>query len=359
MRGEVIRSEVSESLFEEWSKLHDTRGRFPFTDPLFFRAWWQHIGKPFGNKLHIVIVRQGHRLVAVAPLVVTRRVGLRTLQWAAGDDLGYCDALYESQDALDVLWETIKDSRGYDVGVIKSLHSNTDSYAYLHKFARHARKDVNYVINVRWPSSEAWIRDAFGSHARKRYKSMETRMNAEGPTIRFHVFTSGEVPLDVLSALVKQKSAWARDNKIPCMFDQSQSALAMLTAITKAATAKDMMQLAWLQSGDDIITVLFGLIYKDVNYFMFTSYNKDWHRFSPGRLLLFKLFGWGIDNGIKKFDLMRGENEYKKGIADLNQIAMADFTFARSLVGHVVEPALAKTYFKASDRKEPTPEKAK
>jgi CelD/BcsL family acetyltransferase involved in cellulose biosynthesis len=345
MQTEVITAPwLSQTLLAEWSDLHARIGRFPFTNPIIFQAWWENLGHNGGHTLHVVTVRQAGRLVAIAPQTVSRYKILRVLQWAGGNDLGYCDALCETADVQTALWSTIRRSRRYDIGLIKTLHSDSQSCAVVETFSRQVRHDVNYIIDVKWPSSAVWLKE-ISPRTRKQFRNLENQIKAKAP-LSFEIVREGLIPWRVLAALVEQKAQWAKANHKSCMFDRPAEALLMLTELAHSAAAENLLHLAWLQAGDDVIATLYSVIQNHVMYCMVTSYDPVWHKQSPGRILLYKVFAWAMDNGITKIDLMQGENEYKKGVADISPISLNDFTFPGSIWGRMAEPILARTYFK-------------
>lgn len=345
MRTAIVTSELSPALLGEWQDLHARVGRFPFTNPRIFQAWWRSLGSTAGHVLHVATVHDDNRLVAVAPLTVSRYKVLNVLQWAGGNDLGYCDALCESAEAQTALWQAIRLSGRYDIGLIKTLHGDSETCAFVGRFARQVRNGVNYVIDVKWPSGRAWMKEAVSSHARKNFRNMENQLKAKGE-LKLKIFRHGEIPGHVLSVMVDQKAMWARQANKSCMFDRPREALAMLTEISRRTVDEGILVIAWLQLDNSVIATLYAMIQNKIMYFMITSYDRTWHKNSPGRLLLYKVFAWAMDSGVTRIDLMQGENEYKKGVAELSTISLNDFTFPVSVLGRVAEPILARTYFK-------------
>lgn len=205
------------------------------------------------------------------------------------------------------------------------------------------------MIEVKWPSGHVWMKDAVTSHSRKHFRNLENQLKVRGE-LKLEIFRDGVVPLHVLSALVEQKADWAKRKSKFCMFDRQRETLSMLTELSQEAAAEGLLFIAWLQLNADVIATLYAMIQNNVMYFMFTSYDVAWYKYSPGRILLFKLFAWAMDNGIVKIDLMQGENEFKKGVAKLSPISLDDFTFPVSILGRVAEPILARTYFNSHPR---------
>ena len=342
----ILAEEPSAELFRDWGALHLRAGRFPFTDPIFFQSWWRHLGRGEGHRLHLVTVRDGGTLVAIAPQVVSRRRGVRLLQWAGINEFGYGDALCASRPAEDALWAAVRRSGRYDVALMKSLTRESESYDTLGQFSRRVRTDASYILQIRWPSSEAWMKEALSSHARKHYRNTENQLRARGAA-DFTCCPSQGHRDRTLPMLVAQKGEWARVNEVDCLFRTPDRALGILTELAAGAAARGTLYLASLMSGDSPVAILLGVVHEATLYLLFISYDPAWQKYSPGRLLLCKTLGWAIDQGLARVDLMRGGQEYKKQLTHLNPNELTDFTFPGSLIGRVAEPILARTYFKA------------
>lgn len=78
-RVEVVDDlDAATALAPEWQELVAAAGTSSFTGPAYALAWWRHRGH---GRLHIVAVRVGRRLVALAPLHVRRTAGLQVVRW--------------------------------------------------------------------------------------------------------------------------------------------------------------------------------------------------------------------------------------------------------------------------------------
>src|SRR3954468_7273730 len=88
----------------EWEQLQKRTGCDIFLAYGWLDAWWRFLGKPHGWKLHVVIGRENGRLVAVAPMAVIRRRGLKVLRWAGADTSDFNDFLLEDPVQAAELW---------------------------------------------------------------------------------------------------------------------------------------------------------------------------------------------------------------------------------------------------------------
>ncbi len=80
-----------------------------FQSPAWIGAWWTTIPDRARRALRIGLVWRGDRLVAVVPLAIARRQGVRMLEWAASSYTDYGDILIARDcppDALTRLWRS-------------------------------------------------------------------------------------------------------------------------------------------------------------------------------------------------------------------------------------------------------------
>jgi CelD/BcsL family acetyltransferase involved in cellulose biosynthesis len=102
---EIVATDAAfDALATEWRALHDACGRSVFQSFEWNRAWWRAFGGGRGHTLHIVTVRDGGALIAIAPFFEekSRVVGvlpLRTLRWIGASMSDYQDVLVAPERA--------------------------------------------------------------------------------------------------------------------------------------------------------------------------------------------------------------------------------------------------------------------
>ncbi len=346
MEIEVVSSEAAlRALFHDWRNLQLRAGRQLFTDPAFFNAWWDVYGRSSGRALHIVAGRRQGRLVALAPLVIMQRYGLRILEWGGANVLDYSDTILDrDEDGID-LWRVIRKSRTYDLAFIRSVHADCSCRAALAEFGRQARSKSLYYFRNTWSSADAWFEE-LAPKKRKRLRQMERRLG-DREQISFNVHTVGRAPQAVMDALIDQKTSWAVQNARSGLFDDPSSAAALLTRLADAAGELGSLHLSWLARGKQIIATHLGFIHRNVLYYYMPSYDIAWARFSPGSLLLAKLLAWCNDAKLSGLDFMQGDDPYKAVFAN-SRVTVDDFSFARSTRGWAAEVAARALYQRKS-----------
>ena len=73
------------------------------------------------------------------------------------------------------------------------------------------------------------------------------------------------------------------------------------------------LHISSLNLNEKILSVHWGVIYKNIFYHLMPSISQnEFMKHAPGRLLLFNLIEWSIDNKIYKFDFTIGDESYKR-----------------------------------------------
>jgi CelD/BcsL family acetyltransferase involved in cellulose biosynthesis len=344
MNYEVITSEVRlAAIAEEWERLHARAARFPFADSKSFMSWWQIRGKPAGRRLHIVTGRRDEQLVSLAPLVVTRRWGLRVLEWGGNELYDYCDTLADDDAPDQALWNVICQSGLYDFGLLRDVHPRAACKRTLRTFAQETRSSRALQIRFGFSSSTIWIQEALSPSVRSYYRRAERRLLKIGP-LRFEVCHRRPVPARILEILLRHKTEWLRANHMQSwMSGKASDSATLLHRIAEAAADAGSLHLSWLECGGSVIATHLGFEHRGLLHWYIPTYAMDWGKYAPGRLLLLKLIEWSIDHGLSGFDFMRGEETYKSRLANSHH-QLTDFVFASSHVARLAGPWLIPWY---------------
>jgi CelD/BcsL family acetyltransferase involved in cellulose biosynthesis len=89
-----------------------------------------------------------------------------------------------------------------------------------------------------------------------------------------------------------------------------------LAMIRSKKTTRFSGLLSTLYAGDKLLAVHFGMASQTDWHYWFPAYNMDYHRYSPGLILLLKMAEHAAGNGFKIIDLGRGSARYKSAFAN-------------------------------------------
>jgi CelD/BcsL family acetyltransferase involved in cellulose biosynthesis len=329
---EILTSEAAvAALAAQWQQLQARVGRSPFTDSRWIDAWWRFLGKPHGFRLHVAAGWESDRLVAVAPLAVVRRHGLRRLQWAGAEVFDYCDMLLEDQRHAATLWQAVRRRGGYDLAQLRDVVPAASCLPALSAFASRVRHAQACHIRIDWPTGEAWLAQ-LSSSTRSLYRRRLRQLEAKGP-VRYEVTRVAPLPGEVIDALVRQKTAWCAEHGKSSVFAKPGAA-AFFRRLAELGAEAGNLHLSSLHCGEQIVATHLGFVHADTFYWYMPSYDGAFAQVSPGRVMMMKCIGWAIDNGLGEFDFLRGEEDYKNSFANGTR-DLAHFAFPGSLVGCV------------------------
>lgn len=91
--------------------------------------------------------------------------------------------------------------------------------------------------------------------------------------------------------------------KIPQTFHQN--------LINESSDQFEVVMIA-ASKNNELHGVLYGFLIHDTFYFFNSGINPEFNRYSLGKMLILQMILYGIDNKIKRFDFLRGNEEYKK-----------------------------------------------
>lgn len=339
MNIEIFTSEAAvAALAAPWRQLQARAGRSPFTDPDWVDAWWRFLGQPGGARLRVAAGWENGRLVAVAPLAVTRRKGLRLMHWAGAEVFDYCDMLLEDQRHAAAMWQAVRRGGGYDLARIRDLAPAAACLPALSAFARPVRHAQAWHIRIDQPDGETWLAQ-LSSSTRSLYRRRLRQLEAKG-SVRYEVARAAPLPTAVLDALIRQKTAWCAEQGKRSVFDQP-GAGAFFRRLAELGADAGNLHLSSLRCGERIVATHLGFVQAGVFYWYMPSYDVAFSAVSPGRVMMIKCIGWAIDNGLSEFDFLRGGESYKEGFANGTR-DLTDFAFSGNPIGRLVDWAQAR-----------------
>ena len=101
-------------------------------------------------------------------------------------------------------------------------------------------------------------------------------------------------------------------------------------------------QLSILTLDDKIIASHWGVVDKRTFYWILPAFSEDWLWYSPGRIIMFFLIEWSINNNLKKFDFTIGNEKYKDDWANC-KTSLFEIIYIKNFYGFIY---LLKIYLK-------------
>ena len=83
--------------------------------------------------------------------------------------------------------------------------------------------------------------------------------------------------------------------------------------LLKSGLTTGIVHFTSMQSGEDVLSYHFGFNYNYRYYYYMPVIDPEFENLSPGKIHLFKLVEYAIENGFQVFDHLRGDENYKSG----------------------------------------------
>jgi CelD/BcsL family acetyltransferase involved in cellulose biosynthesis len=307
---------------DQWTRLWRASDALVFQSHGWISAWWRTLKNQQQVALRIGLVWKGDSLVAVLPLAITRRKGVRFLEWAAGAHTDYGDVLCapECPDAaLHRLWTHLCDAGGFDLVLIDRLLPDAAARRFIDAGAAAGRirlqpahrREISSRIAGDWQNGAAWV----ASHPKKTRQNYRRgiKMLGEAGTVRFRLLDPDEPLEPVLDRLAALKRKWLERNaQSSGLFEGEAPAL---KALVDVMARSGVLRLFVIEVDGVVVAVSVNFVQRDTMMAWVTTYDPDFARASPGMVLIFDYVQWSIDCGLAMVDLLCGGEAFKDRLA--------------------------------------------
>jgi CelD/BcsL family acetyltransferase involved in cellulose biosynthesis len=319
------------ALAEAWNGLQGAI-KHPFQELGWYSAWARTIGTTEGRRLKIMTLWDGNRLAAVWPLTLRRYKGIRLLEWVGARVTDYCDLLVHPQvdaaEASALMWRDLRRKVGFDIlrlgqvrtdSVVGRLVEGLGHWVETHEAA--------FGIPLRWANGADWL----ASRSTKRRDNLRRQlrqMQKQGYELK--IWRSPEPA--VLDAAIEQKRDWVRARGVRSFITEPQ-ATEFLHAMSREMSASGCLHLSTIQSAERIVACHVGFVRGETLYYYMPTYEAAFAKQSFGNTLRESLIMWACDQGLKKFDLLLGSDDYKLQY-DAVEEPVRTLVVPRGIIGH-------------------------
>jgi CelD/BcsL family acetyltransferase involved in cellulose biosynthesis len=336
-RFAAIREEWNELLASSWSDS-------PFLTWEWLYPWWTHLGG--SRRLAIVAVRDGGRLVAVAPFCVRRRLTLFR-RWellgtgCAGSD--YLDAIVRKGREAEAARALADFVRARSIA-LRLEHLAPDSSlsrlaaplvesGWTARSLEHGVCPYIRLAGHSWESFLATIGPSSRATTRRRLRLLDRRF-----VVQFQPARGATDRALALSKLFEFHEA--RFGRRGTAFRGRPLRTFHLDATERLAET-GVLRLYTLRLDGAVAAVMYGLSFKQRFFFYQHGHDAKFHAHGVGRALLDLSIRSAIDEGLAEFDLLFGSESYKSAWTnDSRQLSRLDLFPAHAggrLHRHAVE----------------------
>jgi CelD/BcsL family acetyltransferase involved in cellulose biosynthesis len=304
-----------------WNALWRSLDGLIFQDHAWVSAWWRTLPPGDMSMLRIGLAWKGDVLLAVMPLCVRRRKGLRFLEWAASPFTDYPDVLAAPlcpRAPLEALWGEITRAGGFDLAFLSRLSPDAAARRLVSmqrpegvRLRANYRREVSHRVVGPWTNGTEWF-ESQSKKTRKNYRHSLNMIDKAGGA-RFRLLPA-DAPLGpVLDRLWALKRKWLVERERESdMFHRDNAALVALTDVLAQA---GILRIFVLECDGAIIALSVNFVQHGTMMAFLTTYDPEFGRASPGMLLMMDYIRWSFDNGLGMVDFLCGAEPFKQRFA--------------------------------------------
>ncbi|MBN8905944.1 MAG: GNAT family N-acetyltransferase [Rhodospirillales bacterium] len=321
-----------------WQGLWQRTGADIFQHHAWLSAWAADAVARRAAGLRIMLAWEDERLVAILPLAIGAKRGLRVLHWAGQDFSDYCDALVDPDApwpaALVALWDAALQKGGIDVVQMRQVRPDARARRILlqdgnglHVEDRHERC---LRIDCEWPNGDAYFR-SLNKKGRNNHTRGKRLIEEIGGPVRFRCLDPAEDHTASLDRLIALQRAWlqATDPHSSLLGEEAD----LLRSLLQTAITTGLGRLFVLEADGKMVTGSLNFLYETKLQAYFTAYDPAFDRASPGTILIVEYAKWAFDRGLRQVDFLRGDETFKFRLGNAETL-LDGYLGARSLLGH-------------------------
>jgi len=281
----------------------------PFILPPWISTWWQHFGA--GSELHIAAVRDGHRVIGVAPLKID---GKTASIIGSKDVCDYLDFIVTPghEDAFCAQLIDHLTTRGIvrlDLGLLRP-----DSFV-LTRFAPFAQahgcqvitkqEDVTYETEL--PADwEAYLQ-LLNTKQRHEVRRKLRRL-PEGGQVEFVLLRPDTAPPEFIDSFMRLFSLARDDAKAAFMTPAME---AFFRSLAQAMAAEGLLRLGVLRLDGQSVAMVMCFDYNSIIYLYNSGFDPQHQWLSVGLLSKVLSIKQSIEEGKRRFEFLKGNEVYK------------------------------------------------
>ena len=295
------------ALADEWSGLYQRcPGATPFQRPEWVISWAE-IFSP--RNIRLIEVRCGSELVGLAPLLIYPRAEERVLAFMAGGVSDYLDLLVDPQHERDVLLAILGAIQELDGWTALDLTDLPASSFLRRTGLAHLATPHDQCSTLRLPATRQELLQQLSKRQRGNVRQAHSRIQKAGGALL--ELAKPETLTEFLEDLFQLHGIrWARSGQPGVLADEKVKAFHRKSA--PELLARGILRLYRLRVKNQTVAVLYALFGGGTVYCYLQGYDPDFAALSSGTYLMFAVMEDAIVAGMRKFDLLRGEEAYKR-----------------------------------------------
>jgi CelD/BcsL family acetyltransferase involved in cellulose biosynthesis len=277
------------------------------------RAWWRHLGQ---GRLRLWTLRRNGRLIALAPLVLRRHLGvpLRELVFCGTGVSDYLDVICRRQDAEEagrrLLQDLTEQRREWDLVDFQQLRESSPLLRVeIPEMLRGRTLRQEPCPGVPLPGSWEAFAAGLGKKLRSNIGYYERLMRREFE-VTFATAAAEEELEESVEALFRLHQRRWHGRGLPGAF-AGKRVRAFHREVARRCRDRGWLRLHTLRLNGRLEAALYCFAHGGSGYYYLGGFEPALARYSPGTVLTAHAIREAIREGAREFDFLRGDEPYK------------------------------------------------
>jgi CelD/BcsL family acetyltransferase involved in cellulose biosynthesis len=301
-----------QKLEDEWTDLFN---RCPHVTPYQSFCWNMSSWKAAGGKdvPAICTVREGGRLVGVAPFTCNRKLGVNVLEPIGSRDYAYFGLIIERQrsDVSQIIAQCLVSH--YRTGVVHVPYHTSSQQDVI---------SMLYALSARGWATATWVRNV--SHFLEYQGGYADYLSAKSSKARYNLKRErrvleevGPVNLEAcggrgLTAETLQRVALLQRRSRLSQLGQQPLTQRDLMEVILPMSREGLSEIYLMTVGSQDVAYMWNYTAHGKNFCNMIGFDNNWERFSPGKIMAGLVLERLLARGDQHFDFFFGENPYKR-----------------------------------------------
>lgn len=308
-----IFSSLTEELKEDWQEFEKKSFHHIFQTFRWQKLWLEkQIEYKNDVQNYTILVYENKKLIMILPFNIRSKFSIKTLSWSGFPFSDYNIPLMIkgkelSKDEFIIIWKLILDSiQNCDCIVLnnqpeKILYQNNPFYNFLDNKINNQYYGIKFNQEFELKKKEI-----------ENIRYQINRLKKIGK-LNFKIAKDKDEKKKILDFIVQHKSKQYINTNAWNLYKQKKNKDFFLSS---NLIMEEKSYITYLQINNEIIAAHSGYVYKNICYYLFPVYNINYHKYSPGKILLKKIIDDSKLNSLDYFDLTIGDEDYKKSYSN-------------------------------------------
>lgn len=313
-------------LKDDWNNLlkRNVLGDNVFLTWEWLSAWWRRFGE--GRKLLLLVVEDQGEVIAIAPLMLSKYKlpALGTIKKVEFIGVKHADynnfiILRNERDCLKLIANYLVDVADWDWIELKEIPETEENLNYLQNLFSGAPSNLKLSKRICNICPYIPLPESFDILLKKLSKNMRQNLNKYLRRIKAHYKVEfkryDEAGLNVDEAMRifinLHETRWGTEESHGA-FGSNPDFQDFHMKVARIFAEKDWLGLYFLTANDEPISAQYTFEYEEKIYYYLGGFDPNYAQYSVGNLTIMFLLERGIKKGFKEYDMMRGNEYYKR-----------------------------------------------